>query len=114
MFGNAGISVQFPNTICYDGNLPIAYTDLNLASIVGAHQCLVLIRMYNDGTDTRWCKFRRNGDAINHTAAGVGFADVPINNQAYVVVPTDSAGIIEILGEAAEQMKMYVEAYCYV
>ena len=109
-----GVPVDVPATLTvsetevFDGIPPVAWTDLNLSSVVGANVALVILKVQHGFGTSKAMAFRKNGDTDEHysTAAvelGSGAALVDSSNAYHqiVVVVTDSGGIIEWKTEEA-------------
>lgn len=120
LFLNPSISgIKFPNSLAFSGTSPnLTLTDLDLSSIVGASSRVVLLRVVNESASTLIATFRKNGETGDFgslsasSVFGVSKCVVAITTGAqYVLVPTDSAGIVEWTGSAAQASKVYVEAY---
>lgn len=93
---------QFPASQIFSGASPTSMTDLDLSSVVGAQSRIVLLKVQitGGGNDLVYY-FRKNGETDNQpttVSAGTsstGVLGVATTRFAYVIVPTDSAGIVE-------------------
>lgn len=93
---------QFPTTEIFSGASPTSMTDLDLSSVVGTQSRIVLLKVQitGGGNDLTYY-FRKNGETDNQpvtVCSGVsstGVLAVATTRFAYVIVPTDSAGIVE-------------------
>jgi len=97
-----------------DGAGPSAWTDLDLSSAVGANYALVMLRISCTDASGIHAYFRQNGDASEmgkEGAASTGDAILANGTSAYVILPTDSGGIIEWKLHAALTCVVDVIAY---
>jgi len=91
-----GISVwHHSGTVVFNGTTPSSFTDLDLSAVVGANYALVYLRVFA-ASDTQ-VVFRTNGEAqtVNYNANGGVTYCHGNNTAAYLIVETDSAGIVE-------------------
>lgn len=104
----AGVSTQFSTTNVFSGTSPSSFTDLNLSSVVGVTQRIVLLRVGNNSGSTRWINVRTNGDTSNYAIAATvtmpGVEGAYLNNTYYttLLVKTDTSGVIEWNTQQAE------------
>ena len=108
--------IHFPRARIYNAAAPVAYTDLDLSSIVGVRQCLVLLRFVkNVHTAATIYSVRTNGDAAGpfaETGAGVCYSgDTSRPNTS--IAMTDGAGIIEWYAINNDSVSVYVEAFIH-
>lgn len=94
-------------TQVFNGNSPIAWTDLDLSAVVGAQAALVLLKFSSPDGNYYNVAVRKDGDTDefyqNDTAHGHGVAlaaSISIRDIA-LWVPTSDAGIIEWRCQAA-------------
>lgn len=104
----------FPGSLVHDGNAPIAMTDLDLSSVVGARRCLVWIDVLKDSANNRGFRFRTNGDTAVPGGYSITYCDCSQNYKGHVMAITDPAGIVEWYCDAAEQCKIYVVGFAHV
>jgi len=98
----AGIPTQFSTTQVFTGTMPTSWTDLNLSSVVGVRQRMVLIKVYDTSASTS-ISFRPNGDTTDYSLASetqnIGLWKLSVSSTANVayttMVKTDTSGIIE-------------------
>jgi len=105
-------------TQVYTGNSPIAWTDLDLSSVIGAQKALVLLKVIAAGGFTSIC-FRANGDTDEHYGTGTdagGTAKVYAQNNIafYVETITDANGIIEWKASGALATTVDIVAFIVV
>lgn len=111
---------QFPtDTQVYNSTAPNnSFTDLDLSSVVGKTRRMVVLRVQTNTAGGQIYSFRRNGDTVT---IGSSFAaqgsisktfSLQTGEAAYVLVPTDSAGIVEWTAYAnSPSTVITVEAY---
>lgn len=92
---------NFSTTQVFSGTSPTSYTDLDLSAVVGAKQRVVILKI----TSSNLCygSFRQNGDAGTYgTTSWLGASRFEVNsgNSAIVIVPTDTAGVVEWIASA--------------
>ena len=110
--------VYFPNTEVFDGNGPSSYTDLDLSAVVGANSAMVYLRVKHCANLYDIYYFRVNGETegvsvdTTYATGGVSVCD-PVGDGGieYVIVVTDSAGIVEWLSNNQHATKINVIAY---
>jgi len=87
----------------FNGTSPTGWTDLNLSSVVGTSNALVILKVMSSTSDTTDVKFRRNGDANSWSQAAWGsHTGRGGANQAFTIVcATDASGIVEWCAEGA-------------
>jgi len=110
-------AVKFGETQVFNGTSPTSYTDLNLSSVIGSGQAMVYLKIRCNSTSTNYA-FRTNGETVavgypNISWFGGGASAVTINTNyiGYVLVMTDSSGIVEWYGNNGVSTTVYVEAY---
>src|SRR5207247_1381674 len=86
-----GFMVKFPNSQAFSGTSPSSYTDLDLSSIVGAAQHLVILAVITTGA-TRNFNFRRKGDTNAYAVLG---------GDGHYIVETDTNGVVQWISSAA-------------
>jgi len=76
------------------GTPPTTWTDLDLHLIVGANRCLVMLKMVSSANENKW--FRTNGDTHDYSAGSIqAYGCNMLNNAGYIMLETDTGGIIE-------------------
>ena len=122
--GTADLTIS---TTAFAGN-PVStvtsWTDIDLSAIVGTNAALVYLRIVQVGGATTDIAFRTNGASVsvgmdsNSTyGAGVSAVTLADNNIGYVLVLTDSSGIMEHKAGASgtgETYNIFVEAFMIV
>ena len=109
-----------PNTQVYNAVPPIAWTDLDLSSVIGAYRALVIMT-FNTVSTNKAIAVRQNGvgeqfySATVSEARGVALGQVLVAGSHYLAlwVPTDSAGVIEWIangntGNVAAKVLAYI------
>lgn len=101
----AGSTTTFPQTQVFSGTSPTSYTDLDLSSVVGATQKMVMLRL-RCTSNTGPFYFRRNGETIAQTApsngGGVSVGSIDGNNGfVCMIVATDASGVVEWMSNGA-------------
>jgi hypothetical protein len=92
---SVGATISFPGSQVFNGTAPNTWTDLNLSSYVGSNSALVFLRIRNNSVTTTSFMFRKNGatqESDDNTPNRFGLEGY---HEAYVVMVTDTAGIIE-------------------
>lgn len=107
--------VIFVTTEAFSASTPTSWTDLDLSSIVGSNQAVCLLKVKDDSTGESIAA-RRNGDTDEYfldpeKSTGVSMSRVPDGTSTYILVVTDSSGIIEIKGTANNPVIITMEAY---
>jgi hypothetical protein len=105
-------------TVFSSAAAPTSFTDLNLSATVGANSAIVLLRVENNSANA-WYKFRTNGmtdDVGLVSASGLypgGVSAMTIGNGAsgYIIVATDSSGIVEWIAESGATTVVHMVAY---
>lgn len=91
-----------PGTEVFSGNAPASFTDLDLSSYVGSNAALVYLKIHNTSAGGKWYFFRKNGETdtmATDTYEHAGLIYVVNGQFGYVVVITDSSGILEWHGD---------------
>lgn len=106
---------EFSTASVFSGTAPTSYTDLDLSGTIGANQRVVMLAVTITGSPA-YIAFRRNGDTGAAGDAGscnVIASDAALSSNAhYVVVTTDTSGIIEWIASAGSiSVSITVEAY---
>lgn len=91
-------SITFVNTQVYSNTTPNIWTDLDLSSVVGSNTALVMIRV--SSSNANQIVFRTNGDALSIGTNGYDFGVSGTGTGVsggggYVIVKTDSSGVVE-------------------
>ena len=113
---------KFSSTTVFTINdtTPVAYEDLDLSAVTGAIRCLAVLFVYNDDaslTSKVW--FRPNGSANDITdpagnttlGGGITAATILADQYATIVVPTDTAGIVEWKESGVTDMTILVRGW---
>ena len=101
----AAAGINFSTTQVFSGNAPTSDTDLDLSSVVGAAAHLVLLKC-SGGTSQGTYSFGVNGDSLgtqaqyNHGAGTFRQSD-QADYIGYVIVKTDTSGIVHWKGSSA-------------
>lgn len=101
---------RFATTSVFSGSAPTSYTDLDLSSVVGVAQKMVYLKIVNSGGSTSY-RFRMNGDTSTGGSQGDATNADTVSATAYVVVKTDTSGVIEWIAGGANTTAITVEAY---
>jgi hypothetical protein len=109
---------NFSTTQVFTGNAPTTtFTDLDLSSVIGVTQKVVMLRIYNGGGSSYEFSFRRNGatgeGASDSDIEGVFHVRIPTLSYSYVITVTDTAGVVEwtCTNGSNPDVTIYVEAY---
>ena len=104
---STGATLTIAETVVFNGTASTTYTDLDLSSVVGANSALVLLHVDSNaaGTDVY---VKRNGSTLGEAVGGVATSGA---NPCYLLVATDTAGIIEWRQSAAEASVVTIVAY---
>jgi len=111
------VSLTFATTQVFNGTSPTSWTDLNLSAVVGANQAIVLLKVSFQDPTVREISFRKNGDTdqfFGHVAYAHGVATTVGSNtipSSYVLIVTDSSGIVEWITAAANTAILNLEAF---
>lgn len=105
------------STVFSSAAAPTSFTDLDLSSVVGSNQAIVLLRVESNSATADY-KFRENGmtddiglDSNTQLGGGSSAATVANGNSAYIVVATDSSGIVEWKAQGAHTTIVHMVAY---
>ena len=79
----------------FSGTSPTSWTDLDLSSIVGQVNALVMLKVASTETGDTTYEFRANGDDTEYVWGYGASSTVLRNSGDYVVLETDSNGVIE-------------------
>lgn len=113
----AGVSgTVFPNSAVFSASAaPTTWTDLDLSSVVGTNESLVMLKVFLNHDAAANYAFRTNGDTGDtYTAIGGHAAYIDFNGSTgtgIVMVKTDSSGVIEWIASAAKTTTVTVVAY---
>jgi len=99
--------------------VPTSWTDIDLSSVIGNKESLVMLKVQATGGGSLNIKFRKNGESSDlgfggatQYGGGVSTATFDNNHIAYVIVKTDSNGIIEVKkGNCGNNYNLWVETY---
>lgn len=105
---------KFSTTEVFNGTAPTSYTDLDLSSVVGVAQRVVMLRVHTGGGSGYYI-FRPNGtsytqDDGSSTAFGVSRTKAIGSFSAVIIVKTDASGVIEWIGNTGS-VSIEVMAY---
>lgn len=108
-------TTSFSTTQVFTGTAPTSYTDLDLSSVVGAKQRVVMLAVTNNGAGAEPYAFKRKGTSytlgITNTN-GVSALIIANGNTSFVIVTTDTSGVIQWTGDAVPSSTVInVEAY---
>jgi len=118
--GAGGATFVVSGAQAFSGSSPTSWTDLDLSSIVGASQALVMLQ-FKAGNDMNALAVRTNGDTEEYyhtssdaSAQGLQLAHHDSVNVLSLMVVTDSAGVIEwrtetSSGSAVVNVVMYIK-----
>lgn len=100
----------------YHANSPIAYTDLDLSSYIGAKKSIVLVQIFNNSGDATALAvyFRQNGDTTNQGGGGANTilsTELPDQYACYLVCATDENGVLEWTTSAAKDFYVHLIGY---
>lgn len=111
-------TTKFSTTQVFSGSAPNnTFTDLDLSSVVGAKQRVVILKVTCSTAGGQIYTFKRNGDAGTYPYTSAGSfnqtnAGLQNGESAYVMVTTDTAGVVEWTAYAATPTTtINVEAY---
>lgn len=113
--GAAG-GTNFADTSVFSGSAPSTYTDLDLSAVTGATQRMAYLRV-DGGAAGGHFVFRENGtttDQDDGSGAMISISrtgNVASGESAFVLVKTDSAGVIEWFNASTPTCTVSVEAY---
>lgn len=113
----AGQTTKFSTTEVFNGAAPTSWTDLNLSSVVGATQRMVVLRISVPSSTAVGVTVKTKGDTKTYTnnASYFSLNNVYIPDSTYtatVLVKTDTSGIIQwIAGGATAGTMVDVLAY---
>lgn len=103
---------KFATTQVFSGTSPTSMTDLDLSSVVGVAQRVVLLKLTSGDASSIIAYFRRNGETGTVGSAGASTASAGNSTYiAYAVVATDTSGVVEWMTSAARTCTVNVEAY---
>lgn len=104
----------------FDGTAPTVWTDADLSGVVGAQRSLVLVmirNLYGSGSNSFAVRENARGDEVwTGGGGGYGVSQVLISGvagtrDAFLLVTTDAAGIVEWHCDAAIAAQAYVVAF---
>lgn len=104
----------FSTTEVFNGTSPAAFTDLDLSSVVGTAQRMVLLKFISSGGNVG-IAIKTNGDADSYEYNG-GFSGISnvlltANKAGTTIVKTDTSGVIEWYTSSAQAFTVDVLAY---
>ena len=107
-------TIVFSTAGLFNGTSPISETNLDLSGTVGSNQAVCLIKVFNNSGDatTQLYAFRKDDDGGTF-AFGVSNSSgaVPDQSACYLVIVTNSAGVVEWKSNAAKTTVITMEAY---
>lgn len=107
------VTTKFSNTEVFNGTGPASWTDLDLSSVVGATQKMVLLKFITTGANVN-VGVKTNGDTdsydVNTGFHGINCILLTANDVGTTIVKTDTAGVIEWIA-AAQAFTVDVLAY---
>ena len=111
-------STQHSGASVFTGAPPAGWTDLDLSAVVGANIALALIRVEETNNVAQGLGVRRNGSAFEQVppaseTAACAYAEIMALGAGYMLVETDSAGLVEIrrANAGAGEFAVTVEAF---
>lgn len=111
------VTANFSTTQVFSGAAPSTFTDLDLSAVVGASQRMVMLAVTCNTGGGYYYAFRTNGTTLVNTADGTidgGTANFLISGTGltgYVIVKTDTAGVIEWDTSGTPTTVISVQAY---
>ena len=109
-----GAPAVSPLTCCdvniFNGNSPIAFTELDLSGTVGANCALVYFTVYTEGGAADF-HFKPHGDAPEDQEDGVSFAHITGVGLAHLLLLTDASGKVSWKASAAIATHLYIRSY---
>lgn len=113
------LTTGFSTTNVFNGAFNnAAYTDLDLSSVIGVNQKVVLLKIYDTSAGVTLA-FRTKGDTGDYSIASessnIGLSELAVSSTSNIcyttIVKTDTSGIIEIKASAPCNGKIDVLAY---
>lgn len=108
---------NYDGTSVFDSTSPTSYTDLNLSAQVGAIRAMVFLYVVTTGGNID-VQFRTNGttedqgfSSASYFGGGSACATIANGRGAYIVLPTDSSGVIEWKAGSALAMTINLIGY---
>jgi len=113
-----GGSTAFSTTQVFSGTSPTSLTDLDLSSVVGVAQRVVMLKCTqgNGGSNNR-IAFLRKGDtsATYNNSATIGVNSVQLHSDngetVFAMTTTNTSGVVSWITSTGEAMTVNVEAY---
>ena len=103
------------NDIQTNSTSPTSWTDLNLSSITSASRCLVTLSIRDTGGTGKQVAFRTNGSGYDIPLGGTGGITTGIITSSgqtiYIMVITDTSGIVEWIANNNTLCTVKVESY---
>jgi len=96
----SGINALFTDTEVFSGAMPSSWTDLDLSSVVGQKQSLVMLRYkYNFSDSTYSYVYVRTNDSNFDSGSNTSINSILLNStdnpSSFMLLQTDSGGMIE-------------------
>jgi len=103
-YADAGVAAAtqtvFDTTEVFNGTGSTSYTDLDLSSVIGVNQKMVMLKVNMGTTGGYYSSFKMKGTSgtFPNTSNPVGTASLVLSNSGesgYVIVPTDTSGVVQ-------------------
>lgn len=111
----ATVLTQFDTTQVFTGTAPTSFTDLDLSSVIGVNQKMVMLKVTCNTGGGYYFSFRRNGEtatiAVSANAGASMFYTATSGYIGYILVPTDTSGVVEWYSSGEASTTINVEAY---
>lgn len=112
-------ATQFSTTNKFNGTCPTSFTDLDLSSVVGVAQKLVMLRIGQLSGSVTALTFKTKGDTMAYfgtNGESCGMSSVYLNsgaadNTTTIIVKTNTSGVIQWYGVDARTTTIDVLAY---
>jgi hypothetical protein len=105
---------SFSTTEVFNGTSPTSFTDLDLSSVIGATQKVVLLKFITSGGNVV-VGVKTNGDAdtygTNSGFGGISSMLITTSEAATTIVKTDTSGVIEWKAGSGQAFTVDVLAY---
>lgn len=108
---NPGAQLEFPASSAHSGAAPLAYTDLDLSSIVGSRKAIVILSFEQSSGGNVNYRTKPNGKAKDPPSSNLTSMTCATNNIGWVAVWTDATGKIEWMADNVAAVTIIVEAY---
>lgn len=104
--------MAFPGLTVFNGVAPVAYTDINLATLVGTRVVLAYLQINNNAGDASALtySFREDGEARDYYGGAAGeVGGVPDGDSTYLLVITSAWAIVEWRAGLAKQTQVFLK-----